>query len=188
MRRERIRGSAGASLMMIGARKGAKERIAAWRADESGAARADRVVLVFGVVAVTALLAYSMIGREAPATVAGSEGTPAAGSAGTPGQAAPDPAAPERRVVSASGRAAPEPPQAEGRSTGPAAMSASYMDRFEPRFSNEQAILSAQTERANAANDAARAAAEEEAARAASEAAPAGSEPSATAEAAPDGS
>ena len=164
--------------MMIEARRSPSERIAAWRADESGAARADRVVLTFGVIAVTALLAYATIGREAPAPLAGSEGNPAAASAGAPGEAASDPAAPERRVVSASGRAAPEPPQVEGRLTGPAAVSAGYMDRFEPRFDNEQAILSAQTEQARAA---------EEAAHAAEAAAP-GSEPAANAEASPGGS
>jgi hypothetical protein len=167
--------------MMIKAPRGPMERIAAWRTDESGAARADRVVLVFGGIAVTALLAFSMIGRDdEPASLAGSAGNPVAGSAGAPDQTAPGPAAPERRIVSATGRAAPEPPQVEGQSTGPAAVSAGYMDRFEPRSDNEQAILSAQTEQAVAA--------EEEAARAAAEAAAPGSETAATADSPSDGS
>ena len=166
--------------MMIKAPRGPRERIAAWRTDESGAARADRGVLVFGGIAVMALLVFSIIGRDEPASLAGSAGNPAAGSAGAPDQTAPGPGAPERRIVSATGRAAPEPPQVEGQSTGPAAVSPGYMDRFEPRSDNEQAILSAQTERAVAA--------EEEAARAAAEAAAPGSETAATAESPSDGS
>ena len=173
--------------MMIDDRTSPSERIAAWRADESGAARADRVILVVGVIAVTALLAFSMIGRDEPASLAGSAGNPAAGGAGAQDQTAPGPGAPERRVVSATGRAAPEPQQVEGQSTGPAAVSAGYMDRFEPRSDNEQAILSAQTEQALAAEEAARAAAEEEAARAGAEEAAPGSGTVATAESPSDG-
>lgn len=130
--------------------------MAAWRADESGATRMDRAVLVFGVIAVMALLAFSLTGRDDPASLVEAGNTPAAGSAVGPGQAAP-----ERRVVSAAGQAAPEPPALEGEPVGPAHTSPSYMQRFEPRFDNEQAILDAQTERAVAVEEAARAAAAE---------------------------
>jgi hypothetical protein len=113
----------------------------------------DRAVLVFGLVAVTALLAFSMTGRDGD----GARGTTAqgeAGGAGVNGLAAQ--AAPERRVTSVGGRAAPEPPPESG-ATGPSYASPGYMDRYEPRYDNEQAILDAQTAQAVAALEAARA-------------------------------
>lgn len=133
----------------------ARTRIAGWCAQESGAARLDRIVLAFGLVAVTGLLVVSMIGREA--SQAPAEAGRAASAA--PGGGGASPRAPEQRVVSATGRVAPEPPVVEGVDVGPSHVSPSYLEQFEPRPDIERAILSAQTERAVAEAEAARAAA-----------------------------
>jgi hypothetical protein len=132
-----------------------KGRMAIWCADESGAARMDRAVLVFGVLSVTALLAFSMIGQEEHRTLAEAGGTSSAAA----GEGAVPADLPQQRVISATGRTVPEPPRVEGVEVHSSYASSSYLERFEPRHDNELAILTAQTQQAMAEEEAARAAA-----------------------------
>ena len=139
-------------------------RLAWFRAEESGAARMDRVVLVFGLVALTALLAMSMMRGEAPGALVQRDG------AGTGSGSAP--VAPDRRMISAAGRTAPEPTVAEGAAIPPPMPTAGYVAHFDPppRPDTEAAFLAAESQRVRAEEDAARAAAEAAAAGQASEA------------------
>ena len=110
-------------------------------ADESGAARMDRIVILVGLVVVGALLALSAFGPGDRGSATETAGAPAA--AATAGAAGA-----ERHVISAAGRVAPEPQRTDGAEVGPVHASASYMQRYDQRADTEQAILNAQTQRA----------------------------------------
>jgi hypothetical protein len=115
--------------------------LAAWRADESGAGRTDRIVIGLAVVAIlTVLFINDRNSRESAAALEAASG--AAG--GT-----------EVRRVSATGVVVPEPEPEPGATPRAASASEGYELRFTSTPDTEWALLDAQTEAARAAEAAA---------------------------------
>jgi hypothetical protein len=119
-------------------------RLAAFRADESGAIRTDVVVGGLAVVALLGILVMSDMNSADPVF---GEGDPAAEAAAAPA-----------RTVSAVGLRAPEPEPLPDGAERRSYASPGLRDRFTSNPDNEQARLEAETEAARAAEAAARAA------------------------------
>ncbi len=119
-----------------------RQRLAAWRADESGAGRTDMIVLGLAVVAVLAVLFFN--DRD-------SRESAAAADAASGGASAPV----EVRRVSAAGVVAPEPVPEPGATPRAASASDGFDQRFTSPADTERALLEAQTEAARAAEAAA---------------------------------
>ena len=114
------------------------QMLAGWCADESGASRMDRIVLVCGVIAIFGFFALALM-RD----VAAPE---------DPGALAADAEPPARKFVSAAGQVAPEPPRVEGGASQRSHASVGYQQQFDRRYDNEAAVLYSQTQAAIAAD------------------------------------
>jgi hypothetical protein len=116
-------------------------RLAAFRGDESGAARTDVIVAGLAVIAVLGILIMSDMNSADPAS----------GEGGTATAAATAPA----RTYSSVGFRAPEPEPLPGASDRRSYASPGYEERFKSSPDNELARLEAETEAARAAEAAA---------------------------------